>query len=67
MAYVARTRLVRAAMLLERPDLTLAQVASRTGYANEFSFSRAFKRAFGVPPGLYRAELTSPPAVAATR
>jgi AraC family transcriptional regulator, alkane utilization regulator len=67
MAYVARTRLVRAAMLLERPDLTLAQVARRTGYANEFSFSRAFKRAFGVPPGLYRAEAASPPAVAATR
>ena len=67
MAYVARTRLVHAAMLLERPDLTLAQVARRTGYANEFSFSRAFKRAFSVPPGLYRAELASPPAIAATR
>jgi AraC-like DNA-binding protein/mannose-6-phosphate isomerase-like protein (cupin superfamily) len=67
MAYVARTRLVRAAMLLERPELTLARVARDSGYANEFSFSRAFKRAFGVPPGLYRAELDSPPAVAATR
>ena len=67
MAYVARTRLVRAAMLLERPDLTLAQVARRTGYANEFSFSRAFKRAFGVPPGVYRAETASPPAVASAR
>jgi transcriptional regulator GlxA family with amidase domain len=51
MAYIARTRLVRAAMLPERRDLTLAQVASRTGYVNEFSFTRAFKRAFGVPPG----------------
>jgi AraC-like DNA-binding protein/mannose-6-phosphate isomerase-like protein (cupin superfamily) len=67
MAYVARTRLVRAATLLERPDLTLAQVARHSGYANEFSFSRAFKRAFGVPPGLYRAEAASPPTVAATR
>jgi AraC-like DNA-binding protein len=67
MAYVSRTRLVLAATLLERPDLTLAQIARRTGYANEFSFSRAFKRAFGVPPGLYRAEADSPPVVAATR
>jgi transcriptional regulator GlxA family with amidase domain len=62
-----RTRLVRAATLLEQPDLTLAAVARLTGYANEFSFSRAFKRAFGVPPGLYRAEAPSPPTVAATR
>jgi transcriptional regulator GlxA family with amidase domain len=67
MAYVARTRLVRAAMLLQRPELTLAEVARRTGYANEFSFSRAFKRAFGVPPGLYRTKAASSPVVAATR
>src|SRR5438094_688095 len=53
-AYVVRTRLVLAATLLERPDLTLAEVARRTGYANEFSFSRAFKRAFHVPPDRYR-------------
>ena len=67
MAYVSRTRLVLAATLLERTGMTLAEVARRTGYANEFSFSRAFKRAFGVPPGLYRSEPAPPPAVALTR
>ena len=28
----------------------------RCGYASEFSFSRAFKRTFGVAPGAYRAD-----------
>lgn len=55
MAYLTRTRLATAATLLARPGLTLAEVARRTGYASESSFSRAFKRAFGLSPGAYRA------------
>jgi AraC-like DNA-binding protein len=52
--YVGRIRLTRAAALLEQTDASLAEVARLAGYANEFSFNRAFKRSFGVPPGAYR-------------
>lgn len=55
MAYVRRTRLARAASLLQQTDLALADIARRSGYATEASLSRAFKREFGVAPGSYRA------------
>ena len=32
----------------------LAEIALLAGYESEFSFSRAFKRAFGVAPRAYR-------------
>ncbi len=55
-SYVTRTRLAVAATLLQRTDASLAEVARRIGYSSEASFSRAFKRAFGVAPGAYRAK-----------
>jgi transcriptional regulator GlxA family with amidase domain len=62
MSYVRRTRLASAAMLLQRTNLTLGDVARRTGYASEASLSRAFRRSFGVSPGAYRAEPVAVPA-----
>jgi transcriptional regulator GlxA family with amidase domain len=53
--YIVRTRLAHAADLLCTTDASLAQVAARAGYGTEFSFSKAFRRAFGVAPGGYRA------------
>jgi AraC-like DNA-binding protein len=35
-------------------DAGLAAIAADVGYATEFAFSRAFRRAFGEPPGKYR-------------
>ena len=32
----------------------LAEIAHQAGYESESSFSRAFKRTFGVAPGIYR-------------
>jgi AraC-like DNA-binding protein len=55
MAYVTRTRLALAATLLQRTSLSIAEVARRAGYSSQASFARAFKRAFGVAPGAYRA------------
>lgn len=55
MRYVTRCRLVGAARQLHASDATVAEVARRAGYESEFSFSRAFKRLFGVPPRVYRA------------
>jgi AraC-like DNA-binding protein len=52
--YATRWRLARAARRLRSSDATLAEIAALAGYESEFSFSRAFKRAFGVAPGTYR-------------
>jgi AraC-like DNA-binding protein len=54
--YITRTRLAHAAALLRTTDETLGQVAARTGYGSEFSFAKAFKRAFGIAPGAYRGQ-----------
>ncbi|MFC3998214.1 AraC family transcriptional regulator [Nocardiopsis sediminis] len=53
-AYLAGWRMALAADLLDRPDLTVAAVAHRVGYADAFGFSAAFKRVQGVSPTAYR-------------
>ncbi len=52
--YLTELRLALAATLLESTDDSLAELASRVGYASEFAFSRAFKRQHGVAPGSFR-------------
>jgi AraC-like DNA-binding protein len=52
--YVTRCRLARAARQLATTDAALAEIARLAGYESVFSFSRAFKRAFGVAPRPYR-------------
>lgn len=52
--YVEKERLARAARLLLQSDMTLAEVARSTGFANEFYFSRRFKMSHGVSPGKFR-------------
>ena len=59
---ITRTRLAHAAGLLRSSDASLAEVAARAGYAIEFSFSKAFKRAFGIAPGAYRGLADAVPA-----
>jgi AraC-like DNA-binding protein len=54
MRYLSRVRLTRAAGYLRGTDATLGEIAAVCGYSSEFTFSRAFKRAFGVPPGRFR-------------
>lgn len=54
MRYLTRRRLQVAAALLLGSDAALAEVAARVGYRSEFAFSRAFRKQFQVPPGVYR-------------
>ncbi|GAB2836991.1 hypothetical protein GCM10022221_40260 [Actinocorallia aurea] len=54
LAYLTWWRMVLAVRLLRETDAPLSAVASRTGYASEFSLSHAFKRAHGTSPGAYR-------------
>jgi AraC-like DNA-binding protein len=54
MAYLTRWRMQRAARLLLEKRLQLTEVAARVGYESDAAFSKAFKRALGVSPGVYR-------------
>lgn len=53
-AYVARVRIHRASQLLRESNRTLADVAAAVGYDSESSFSRVFRKRFGVSPGAFR-------------
>ncbi|WP_328905214.1 AraC family transcriptional regulator [Streptomyces sp. NBC_00234] len=53
-AYLTEWRMTLAADLLSRPELTVASVARRVGYADAFGFSAAFKRLRGESPSAYR-------------
>lgn len=52
--YLAEWRIHVAGDLLRSSDLPVATVARRVGYDAEEAFSRAFKRARGEPPSLWR-------------
>lgn len=55
--YVDQLKLRHAASLLSDSRLSIAEVAERTGYRDEFHFRRRFKRIIGVSPGQYRGSL----------
>lgn len=52
--YLARWRLQLAAKQLRTTDESLSKIARSVGYTNEYAFSRAFARAWGVAPGQFR-------------
>jgi AraC-like DNA-binding protein len=54
LAYLAHARMQEASQLLRSSDDGLAAIAAQVGYQSEFAFNRAFRRAFGTPPGEYR-------------
>jgi AraC-like DNA-binding protein len=61
--YLTRLRITRAAEDLRTTDAPVYEIARRYGYDSEVSFSKAFRRAVGVPPGRHRHELDEPAAV----
>jgi len=52
--YLTHWRMHVAGAWLRHGGSTVADIAQRLGYESEASFSRAFKRLFGVPPGALR-------------
>jgi AraC family transcriptional regulator len=52
--YIIARRIERAKQLLRDEELTLAQVAARTGFWDQGHFSRHFKRLVGVTPRRFR-------------
>lgn len=61
MSYLTGWRLALAADRLRAGDATIAAVARQVGYGTPFSFSTAFKRAYGLSPQQYRH--TPPPSL----
>jgi AraC-like DNA-binding protein len=59
MQYLARWRLQRAATLLTKQGIGVAQAAAESGYESEAAFSRAFKRFVGMSPGAWRRQRLS--------
>ncbi len=51
--HLLNLRLERARYLLDHPEVTLSDVAMRTGFADQAHFTRFFKRQFGVTPGAF--------------
>lgn len=56
MQYLTNWRMQVASGLLVQSSRPLASVAQDVGYDSEAAFSRAFKRAVGVPPSVWRRE-----------
>ena len=52
--WVTDMRMARARAALERTDTPIAAIASACGYDDPAYFSRAFRRAHGVPPATWR-------------
>lgn len=52
--YIRKLRLERSAKDLSDPDLTLAEIASASGFYDQSHFTNAFRRHFGVTPTEYR-------------
>lgn len=55
LGYLTWWRMTTAARLLRETDEPLRTIAARCGYASEYAFGKAFKRAFDTAPGQYRA------------
>jgi AraC-like DNA-binding protein len=53
-AFLNRARAERAAALLERGDLTVAEIAARCGFGSVSYFIRRFRIAYGTTPGTHR-------------
>jgi AraC-like DNA-binding protein len=57
--YLTEWRMHLATDLLASTDLTVAQIAKRTGYDSQEAFSRAFKRRMGEAPTAWREKRTA--------
>jgi AraC-like DNA-binding protein len=64
MQYLTDWRMTLARDHLRAGELTLAQIAARTGYASPYAFAAAFRRHHGTPPGQWRHQERTDPRAA---
>lgn len=57
--YVQRQRVERAVLYMQTEKMSLTKIAEMVGYDNPQSFSKAFKKQFGISPKAYVAQLHS--------
>jgi AraC-like DNA-binding protein len=60
MRYLSHRRLLRAAERLRDGQQSVAEIGYEVGYESEAAFNRAFKREFGMAPGVFRKEALEP-------
>jgi AraC-like DNA-binding protein len=53
-AWLLRTRVERAKIMLRRPGASLALIAQACGFADQSHFTRVFSRQVGVSPAAWR-------------
>lgn len=58
-AYVARQRVERAVLFMQTEEMSLTKLSAMVGYDNPQSFSKAFKKQFGISPKAYINKLQS--------
>ena len=58
MDYVKKTRISRACRYLVSTEQSIATIAERVGFSNQFHFSRVFKEICGETPSVYRSQFT---------
>lgn len=54
MAYITKLKMNKAALLLMQTDYSVKQISIMLAYDNQYYFSRAFKRIYGISPTSYR-------------
>lgn len=59
-SYVRHVRVARAQSLLDRHDLSLAEIALTCGFSDQSHFTAAFRRLTGMPPRRYRMQNRKP-------
>ena len=53
-ALIRKQKMILAEELLCKTEFSLQEIALKCGFATAFSFSRAFRKAYGTPPAQYR-------------
>ncbi len=56
--FIHTTRIEHIKHLLRDTDMSLADIAQKTGYYDRYSMGRVFRRYVGIPPSQYRADHT---------
>lgn len=59
--YRNEIRITAAASLLKRSNLTVSEIAFKTGFEDPYYFSRMFKKHYGISPAAYRKQSIKPP------
>jgi AraC-like DNA-binding protein len=52
--YMRESRLSEAAQLLQQSGLNVSEIGEKCGFESLYAFSRAFRKAYGIPPRTYR-------------